>query len=221
MSSHVFSRRVFFRVYFFAYLLFISTPPHVVSFQMDPMDVDEGPGASIDSVHSSSEDEQDAGPLARGHGGRFRKRKMNRSGVAATAAAATATRKRGRKVEGGASGRGGGAAANVLNGEKLDFPSTVTPRTPYGIPLLLSCLSAYPDKVTQLRPRAAGGYGGWGWGGGRCFVCDKRVHILVLGQCGCSGDYFRGDRIVAVPVAWWQKKFAARVLSLGSETSRS
>lgn len=168
MSLHVFfTSSVYLFVSVFTCRLFMSTPPYVVSFQMDPMDVDDGPGASIDSVHSSSEDEQDAGPLARGHGGRFRKRKMNRSGVAATAAAATATRKRGRKVEGGggasgAIGRGGGAAANLLHGEKLDFPSTVIPRTPYGIPLLLSCLSVYPDKVTQLRPGAAGGLGGGG-----------------------------------------------------------
>lgn len=121
---------------------------------MDIEDDATATSANPDAALSSSDDSNvPAGGLARGHGGRFRKRKLPRASGAASTASATSARKRGRRGEGGAAGASAGAAGARADGIKrgrLDWPSTVIPRTPYGVPLLLSCLSTYPDKVGDV-----------------------------------------------------------------------
>ncbi|CAM9397634.1 unnamed protein product, partial [Laminaria digitata] len=122
------------------------------------MDVDDD--ATVESAPSSGDESNDGSSLPVAQSGRYRKRKLPAGrglGGATAAATTTATggRKRGRRAAD--SGRGAGAGAGVGVGarggaeggeaERLDWPSTVVPRTPYGIPLLLSCLSSYPDKV--------------------------------------------------------------------------
>lgn len=67
-----------------------------------------------------------------------------------------------KKRKGGGADRNGGAAdkrpkgsgktkpagrTRVEGAPLLDWPSRSLPRTPYGVPLLLSCISTHPDKV--------------------------------------------------------------------------
>lgn len=121
----------------------------------------DGPTNRNDAgAQSWSDDSNEANAtmlIARGQGGRFRKRKLGRNSqsqqlAAANTAATTTGRKRYRKSEsgGGAAGAGAGAVTEEELCDRFDWPSTVTPRTPYGVPLLLSCLSSYPDKVRRF-----------------------------------------------------------------------
>lgn len=116
------------------------------------MDIDDD--ATVDSGPSSGDESNDGSSLPPvTQSGRCRKRKLpaGRALGAATTAAATGSRKRGRRAADSGRGAGVGVGARVgaegAGGERLDWPSTVVPRTPYGVPLLLSCLSSYPDKV--------------------------------------------------------------------------
>lgn len=143
---------------------------------------DDGAGGEslVSSSDESNEGRNDGHALVRGHGGRFRKRKLGRSLVNTHSASLSTTRKRGKS--GDPTGTGGVVAgADVAHGEPLDWPSTVVPRTPYGIPLLLSCLSSYPDKV---RCRARSGKAGHAKGS-LLLACG--VHDVDGGLLGASG----------------------------------
>lgn len=123
------------------------------------MDVDYE--SDLSSGGDESDDNDVGSQLGPGQA-RFRKRKLAR--ILGGGAGGGASSKRGRTAEGGSGGggkrpgsgnrAGGGgvaaaaAAADIVPVERLDWPSTVIPRTPYDVPLLLSCLSTYPDKAS-------------------------------------------------------------------------
>lgn len=104
---------------------------------------------------SSSADESDVSGTVRIHDARSRKRKLARSAGVSTVPSGTLIRKRGRRRQGSG---GSGAIQEGLERERLDWPSTIIPRTPHNIPLLLSCLSTYPDKAREETLRWFLGY---------------------------------------------------------------
>ena len=119
------------------------------------MDVD---GESDPSSGDDSDDNVNDKDSRQGPGqARFRKRKLAR--ILGSGGGGGASSKCGKKADGGGGGKrpgsggkagGGAAAVDVVPVERLDWPSTIVPRTPYDVPLLLSCLSTYPDKASGV-----------------------------------------------------------------------
>ena len=113
------------------------------------MDVDDfGDGGQSSP---SSDEDSDVSGTVRFQGPRSRRKKMARQAGAASVATGVPIRKRGRKAQGQGQGTvGSGAVQDAVERERLDWPSTIIPRTPYNVPLLVSCLSTYPDKVGNV-----------------------------------------------------------------------
>lgn len=130
----------------------------------DPSDRDEAQQEQQHTCHDSeasvSGDSPGDGKVPlRGSGGRFKTRSADKPNKTHKAgggggASASAKKRKGESVDRAVEKKAKGSGkAKVIRkrhaaaGTLLDWTSRSLPRTPYSVPLLLSCLSTHPDKV--------------------------------------------------------------------------